>query len=257
MATGSPPIPLLLPRKRAIVTGSGRGIGRTIATTLAQAGGAVIVADINGEGAEQTAADLRRQELRAHAVQADVSDQASVGAMVAATVRELGGVDILVNCAGIFPTTSLETMTVAEWDQVLAVNTRSVFLCSQAVLPYFKEQRSGVIVSIASRDAFVPKPSKIHYAASKTAVVSLTRSFAEEFGAFGARANCVAPGLIDTPALRTERGDVWFAEMEQQVPRRKAGWPQDIANAVLFLASPLADYVNGATIHVNGGSWTA
>jgi NAD(P)-dependent dehydrogenase (short-subunit alcohol dehydrogenase family) len=256
METGGVSIPLLLPRQRAIVTGGARGIGRTIATTLAQAGAAVVIADINGDGAEQTAAELRQQELRAAAVPVDVSDQASVRALVAATVREFGGIDILVNCAGIFPTTSIEAMTVEEWDRVMAVNARGVFLCSQAVLPEFREQRSGAVVNIASRDAFVPKPSKIHYAASKTAVVSMTRTFAEELGTFGARANCVAPGLIDTPALRKERGDAWFAEMEQQVPRRKAGWPQDIANAVLFLASPLADYVNGATIHVNGGSWT-
>jgi NAD(P)-dependent dehydrogenase (short-subunit alcohol dehydrogenase family) len=256
METGGVSIPLLLPRQRAIVTGGARGIGRTIATTLARAGAAVIIADINGDGAEQTAAELRQQELRAAAAPADVSDHDSVHGMVTAALRQLGGIDVLVNCAGIFPTTSIEAMTVEEWDRVMAVNARGVFLCSQAVLPEFMEQRSGAVVNIASRDAFVPKPSKIHYAASKTAVVSLTRSFAEEFGAFGARANCVAPGLIDTPALRKERGDAWFAEMEQQVPRRKAGWPQDIANAVLFLASPLADYINGATIHVNGGSWT-
>ncbi len=256
METGGMSIPLLLPRQRAIVTGGARGIGRTIATTLAQAGAGVIIADINGDGAEQTAAELRQQELRAAAVPVDVGDQASVRALVAATGREFGGIDILVNCAGIFPTTSIEDMTVEEWDRVMAVNARGVFLCSQAVLPEFREQRSGAVVNIASRDAFVPKPSKIHYAASKTAVVSITRTFAEELGAFGARANCVAPGLIDTPALRKERGDAWFAEMEQHVPRRKAGWPQDIANAVLFLSSPLADYVNGATIHVNGGSWT-
>ena len=249
-----PSTPVLLAGQKAIVTGAARGIGRTIATTLAEAGAQVAVIDVNAEGAEQTAAELRQRELGAVSVAADVSDAASVKRMVATSIRELGGLDILVNNAGIFPTTLIEAMTAEEWDHVMAVNARSVFLCCQAVTPHFKQQRSGAIVSIASVDAFNPKPDKIHYAASKTAILSLTRSFAQELGQFGARVNCVAPGLIDTPALRQERGDVWFAEMEQHVPRRKAGTREDIAHAILFLVSPLADYVNGAILHVNGGS---
>jgi 3-oxoacyl-[acyl-carrier protein] reductase len=173
--------------------------------------------------------------------------------MVAAAHRELGGLDILVNNAGIYPTLSIEGMTVAEWDRVLAVDLRSVYLCSQAVMHHLMAQRSGAIVNIATVDAFQPKPSKIHYAAAKTGVLSLTRSFADELGRHGVRVNAVAPGLIDTPRLREERGDAWFDEIVPKIPLGRPGTPQEIASVVLFLASPLASFVNGEVIIVSGG----
>src|SRR5581483_8180868 len=160
--------PELLRGQRAIVTGAARGIGQAIATVLAEAGTAVLIADVQAELAAQTAAALRARGLH-------VADEASVQAMIATALRDLGGLDVLVNNVGIYPTTSIEAMTVAEWDRVLAVNLRSVYLCSRAAMPSLVAQGSGAIVNVASVDAFQPKPSKIHYAASKSAIVSLTR----------------------------------------------------------------------------------
>ena len=247
-------IPRLLDDQRAIVTGAARGIGRAIATTLAQSGATVLIADLDGEQARRTADELRQQDLRAVATTVDVTREDSVRDMVAAALRELGGLDVLVNNAGIYPTLSIEGMTVAEWDRVLAVDLRSVYLCSQAVMHHLMAQRSGAIVNIATVDAFQPKPSKIHYAAAKTGVLSLTRSFADELGRHGVRVNAVAPGLIETrfaAALFQDR--TAYEGVVGRTPLGRHGQPEDVCGAVVFLASEAAAYMSGQVLIVDGG----
>lgn len=242
-----------LENKSAIVTGSASGIGREVALTLAAHGASVTVADRNLEGAEAVARQISEASGRAQAVRVDVTDRGQVESMVEAAVAAHGSLDIHVNVAGFGFNSRIVDMAEDDWDRVLSVNLKGQFLCSQAAARRMIEQGSGGrIVSIASTAANNARYAGGAYCAAKAGVVQLTKVLALELGEFGITANAVGPGFTETPAT-VETSDTYRANFLDQVAAGRSGRPSDIANAVLFLASPAAEYVNGQVIYVDGG----
>jgi 3-oxoacyl-[acyl-carrier protein] reductase len=231
----------------AIVTGAARGIGRATATLLAEHGASVVIADVDGDGAEEAASSLLDRSLKAMAVAVDVSDRESVESMVRRTCGAWGRIDILVNNAGIIDSKTALEVSEADWDRVIDVNLKGVHLCSQAVTREMMKRGYGRIVNIGSVAGQVGG-LKVgpDYSASKAGVICLAKSYAR-FGAnHGINANAVAPGFIETDMIRG-RDD------PSEVPVNRLGTPEDVAKVVYFLVSPLADYVTGTCIDVNGG----
>jgi len=240
----------------AILTGGGSGIGRAIAETFAEAGiSGITVADINLRSAEEVADCLRtRYGCTAIASGADASKESAVEDMVAATVSKFGQVDILVNNAGICPVTSWDETTLRSWNRILEVNLTSAYLCTRAVLPHMRKRKCGRIVYITSVAAFLGSlVAHVAYGVSKAGMIALMKSVAKEFGGEGINANAVAPGTIDTP-MTDSFGEAIKRRFVESAPLKRQGSPQEVADAVLFLVSSRSNYVNGATLHVNGGS---
>ena len=238
--------------KSAIVTGSASGIGREIALTLAAAGASVTVADRNLEGAEAVASRIAEAGGAGRAVRVDVTDSGQVDAAVEAAAA-YGSVDILVNVAGFGFNSPIVDMKEEDWDLVLGVNLKGHFLCARAAARRMIRQGSGGrIVNIASTAANNARYAGGAYCAAKAGVVQLTKVLALELGEYGITVNAVGPGFTETPAT-VESSDEYRANFLAQVPAGRAGRTSDIANAVLFLASPSAEYVNGQAIYVDGG----
>jgi 3-oxoacyl-[acyl-carrier protein] reductase len=238
--------------KVAIVTGAKHGIGKGIALALAQEGyAAVVVADIDEAGAEATAKEVEGLGAKALAVKCDVSSKADVVELFQKAVAAFGKVDVLVNNAGIYPYKAVAVMTEEDWDKVMNVNLKSVFLCSQEAAKVLPE--GGRIVSVSSIASMVGFDGLVHYCASKSGINGFTRAFALELAAKNITINAVAPGAISTP------GATMSEEVIQQtlpmIPAARMGQPEDIANAVVFLASPKSSYITGQVIVVDGG-WT-
>ena len=247
MATSS------LAQRSAFVTGAASGIGREIALTLAGNGAAVAVADQNLDGAEAVAADINGAGGRALAVRVDVTDSSQVGAGIEAAAAEFGSLDILVNVAGFGFNSPIVEMLEDDWDRVLGVNLKGQFLCSQAAARRMIAQGTGGrIVNIASTAANNARYAGGAYCAAKAGVVQLTKVLALELGEHGITVNAVGPGFTETPAT-VESSDEYRDNFLAQVPAGRSGRTSDIANAVLFLASPSAEYVNGQVIYVDGG----
>ena len=239
--------------KSAIVTGSASGIGRQVAETLAAHGASVLVADRNQEGAEAVARQIAGAGGTAKAVPVDVTDREQVAAMVEAAVTTFGSLDIHINVAGFGFNSRIVDMAEDDWDFVLNVNLKGQFLCSQAAARRMIQQGTGGrIVNIASTAANNARYAGGAYCAAKAGVVQLTRVLALELGEFGITANAVGPGFTETPAT-VETSDEYRTNFLDQVAAGRSGRPSDIANAVLFLASPAAEYVNGQVIYVDGG----
>ncbi len=230
----------------AIVTGSGQGIGEGIARVLAAAGAKVVINDLVPEKVDAVANDLGAV---GHA--ADVSIAEGVEGLVAATLDAHGRVDILVNNVGMARDGYLAKMTEEAWDTVIQVNLKSQFLTCRAVAPHMMEQKYGRIINISSR-AWLGGPGQANYAASKGAVISLTRTLALEMARFGITANVVAPALVDTPLFRGLTEEVQ-ERLVKTIPVKRIGTPEDIGNAVLFLAADESSYVTGQTLYVCGG----
>jgi len=241
--------------KVAIVTGAGRGMGKATALTLARDGAAVTVNDVRCELAESVAKEIEAAGGQAIAYVADVSDENQVQAMVDTTVERFGTVDILVNNAGILQTTSpLETISLEEWEMMMAVNVRGVFLCTKAVLPIMKAKRSGKIVNVSSSAGRSTSTfGGAHYTTSKAAVLGLTRHTARETAPYNLNVNAVAPGSMDTEMVREMATPEHIEEEQQKIPLRRLGTAQDEANLVAFLCSEKSSYITGATIDINGG----
>lgn len=237
--------------KTAIVTGAARGIGRAIALRFAAEGARLAVSDVNLDGAQETA-DLCRQHGEARAFQVDVSDRAQVEAMVQGTLDAFGAVDVLVNNAGIFFNAPFEETTDEQWDRIMSVNVKSVFLSSQVVIRHWlAAERPGTIVNLASISAVVAFVNSSAYCTTKAAVASLTRCLALEYGPRGIRANSMAPGIIDTAMLPSAEDNANWAQ--NRLPLRRLGQPEDVADVALFLASDESRYVTGDMIFVDGG----
>ncbi|RLT45205.1 MAG: SDR family oxidoreductase [Chloroflexi bacterium] len=238
--------------KTALITGAASGIGRACAQTLSEAGAFVVVVDVNGTGAQETVALLGR----GLALACDLRQPDSVIAMRDRVVAETGGVDILVNCAGLISyRKGINAVSLDEWDLLLDVNLRGTFLVCQAFMDGMKERGGGSIITFSSLAARVGGIEVgIHYAASKAALIGFTRTLAKEGGPFGITVNAVAPGVILTEPVKRQVGgheDAYTA----QIPLRRLGQPQDVANVVLFLASPLSNYITGVVLDINGGMY--
>lgn len=238
----------------ALVTGGAQGIGKSIVGLLADCGASVVVSDINRETAEKTVAELTAQGKKAMAVQANVARGEEVKAMVDSVVSQWGKIDILVNNAGITRDTLLLRMKDEDWDAVLSVNLKGTYHCMKAVLSSMSKQRRGRIINISSIVGVIGNAGQANYAASKAAVIGLTKTVAREYAGRGITVNAVAPGFIDTAMTAVLSAEV-KENLMKQIPLARLGSPSDIANAVVFLASDRAGYMTGQVLHVNGGMY--
>ena len=239
--------------KSAIVTGSASGIGREIALTLAADGASITVADRNLEGAEAVARQIIESDGAARAAQVDVTNSGQVDAAVEGAAEAYGSLDILVNVAGFGFNSPIVDMREEDWDLVLGVNLKGQFLCARAAARRMIQQgNGGRIVNIASTAANNARYAGGAYCAAKAGVVQLTKVLALELGEYDITVNAVGPGFTETPAT-VESSDEYRSNFLAQVPAGRSGRTSDIANAVLFLASPASEYVNGQTIYVDGG----
>ena len=239
----------------AIVTGAGQGIGRAIALTLAKEGAAVIVNDIDLERAKKVADEIKSLGGQALPIKADVSNREEVNTLVQKTLDNFKKIDILVNNAGTAKLTPTMELTEAEWDSTIDINLKGQFLCSQAVAKHMIKQKRGKIVNIASLAAHIGTPGLVAYSASKGGVIQLTKVLAVEWGKHNITVNAVSPGLTITELVKSvfkERPDVF--EGVERIPLKRLAMPEDIANAVLFLASPESDYISGQVLPVDGGT---
>jgi len=239
-----------LSNRVAIVTGSARGIGRAIALRLADAGANIVVSDI--DDAEPVANEIRAKGRQSLAVKANVTSATDVEKLVEATVSNFGRVDILVNNAGITRDQLLLRMSEEEWDAVLNVNLKSVFLCTRAVLRHMLKQHWGRIISISSIVGVVGNPGQANYAASKAGIIGFTKTIAREVGSRGITANAIAPGFIETKMTQA-LNENQRQELMKRIPLGSLGTPQDVAEAVAFLASDEARYITGQVLGVDGG----
>lgn len=249
-----------LENKVAFITGAAAGIGAGIAQRFSEAGAAVVIFDLNGDGALRMEQKLR-QKGRALAIQGDVANEEQVKAAVTRTVADFGALDILVNNAGIEVAGPLIEMSSSDWDRQLNVNLKSVFLCSKYAIPQMRG-RGGAIVNISSVHAFVSYEGNAAYDASKAGMIGLTRALALEHGRDRIRVNAICPGYIDTPMM-----DEWLRaqsdpeETMRQVlrihPLGRIGTPRDIADAALFLASDAAAFISGTFLVVDGAMTVA
>jgi len=251
-----------LQHKVALVTGGAMGIGARVAERLAHAGACVAIADVDGEQANRTAERIRAAGGIARGFTCDVGRVADGRRTVEAVAESLGRLDVLVNNAGIFPLAPALDVTEATWDRVLSINLKGAFFLAQcAAQQMIRQGDGGSIVNIASIDGLHPTGQLVHYDASKAGLIMMTRSLAFELGGRRIRLNAVAPGAIATPgadaAMRAMAGPSSPSELRAQFVRRiplgRMGEPEDVARAVLFLASPAADYITGATLVVDGG----
>jgi 3-oxoacyl-[acyl-carrier protein] reductase len=241
--------------KTAIITGGGRGIGRAITLALAHKKFKVVVTYVaRRDCCEQTAADVRELGCEALVVQADVTKRESVCQLISTATKKFRTVDVLVNNAGILQQKPFNTISDEDWDAMLATNLKSVFLCSQEIMPVMVRQGGGSIINISSSGGQLGGMLAVHYAVSKAGVISLTRSLARVGAPDGIRVNCVTPGLIETEMSQKEiRSEVGQQKINKEIPLRRAGQVEEVATAVVFLASEESAYITGQSINVNGG----
>jgi 3-oxoacyl-[acyl-carrier protein] reductase len=242
------------------VTGGGHGIGKAYCRGIATEGGRVVVAEIDGDAAAQTADALEREfGAEALAVRTDVATPASAEEMAARTLDRFGRIDVLVNNAAVFATipisrSPLEEISVEEWDLVMAVNLRGIYLACKAVLPAMKRQGKGKIINISSGTALSGSPSRIHYVTSKAGVLGFTRTLAREVGPSGITVNAIAPGNTLSQENPTEEviRDRQRRVADRALPRIQL--PEDLVGALLFFASSESDFITGQTLVVDGGA---
>jgi 3-oxoacyl-[acyl-carrier protein] reductase len=245
--------------KVAIVTGGGHGIGKAYCKAFAQAGARVVPADIDGPAAEQVAAEIRgKSEGGALGIRVDVSDEASTKQMAKNVFDRFGRIDILVNNAAIFATIpmnrgGIETIDPAEWDRMMAVNLKGLFFCTRAVLPSMRAQKSGKIINISSGTVLSGSLGRIHYVTSKAGVIGFTRTLAREVGGDNIQVNCISPGSTLSEENPTEEIIRMRQAPVQTRSLKRLQKPEDLVGVMLFLSSPLSDFMTGQTVSVDGG----
>jgi 3-oxoacyl-[acyl-carrier protein] reductase len=245
--------------KVVIVTGGGHGIGKAYCIGFAQAGSNVVVADIDKPAAEEVASQIAQQSTsESLAIAVDVSDEQSTKAMAAQILERSGRIDVLINNAAIFSTVPMnrgriETIDPTEWDRLMAVNLRGLFFCCRAVLPSMRAQKSGKIINIASGTVFAGSPGRIHYVTSKAATIGFTRTLAREVGESNINVNVLAPGNTLSEENPTEETIRLRQSSAGLRALKRVQVPQDVVGAMLFLASPLSDFMTGQTVNVDGG----
>lgn len=240
--------------KNALITGAAQGIGKAIALGMAREGANVGISDVNLELAEQTAKEITALGVKSFAIQLDVADQDSVSRAFRTFADEFSSLDVLVNNAGITKDTVLLRMKEADWDAVININLKGSFLCMKEAVKVMAKQRYGKIISISSVVAFMGNPGQANYSSSKAGLIGLTKTVAREYAGRGIRVNAVAPGFIQT-AMTDALSDSVKDEMKRSIPLNEFGSSEDVAAAVIFLASGEADYITGQVIHVNGGMY--
>ncbi len=243
-----------LENKVALVTGGAQGIGRAIALLLVREGAKVAISDVNLARVQETSEEIQAQGKEALAVGGNVANAQEAEAMVQKTMEKFGRIDILVNNAGITRDQVLLRMKEEDWDSVLSVNLKGIFNCTKAALRPLLKQKGGKIINIASVTGQMGNAGQANYAASKAGVIGFTKSIAREYASRNIQVNAVAPGFIDTAMTQAiPQKDRDF--LIQQIPAGRLGTPEDIAEAVVFLASPAADYITGQVLGVNGGMY--
>jgi 3-oxoacyl-[acyl-carrier protein] reductase len=239
--------------KVAIVTGSGRGIGRAIALKLAEVGAKITLNDVGeASSVNSVVEEIRAMNRESLAVLADVSLAPDVDRLVETTIATYGRVDILVNNAGITRDQLLLRMSDEDWEKVINVNLKSVFLCSRAVLRHMVKQRSGRIINITSIVGIVGNPGQANYASAKAGIIGFTRTIAKEVASRSITVNAIAPGFIDT-GMTQQLQENQRQELMKRIPLGFLGTPRDVAEAVAFLASDEARYITGQVLSVDGG----
>jgi 3-oxoacyl-[acyl-carrier protein] reductase len=243
-----------LKNRIAIVTGAGQGIGRALALGLAREGAKVVVAEIEEKNALAVQREIEGAGGTALAIATDVSNEASVQAMVSDSQRQFGRIDILINNAGIFPVSSVEEMPEQEWDRVIGTNLIGAFLCSRAVARIFLQQGSGRVISITSGRAFQGAKNAAHYASSKAGIIGFSKSLALELAPRQITVNVICPGITDTAQPRGHQSEEQIYAQAQKIPLGRIGQPEDLVGAAVFLSSDAAAFITGQTVIVNGGS---
>ena len=248
---------LQLTGKVAVITGSGRGIGYASALAMAQEGARIVITDINTESVQQAVASLKEAGHAAIGVVLDVCDNEQVRAMAEQAIREFGSIDILVNNAGFTRDKYLLKMPEEDWDSVVDTILKGAYYCTKAVLPSMMEKRWGRVINIASR-AHWGNPGQTNYSAAKAGLIGFTRALALEQGKFNITSNAIAPGLIETPLVRSlSTYETLRTNALARQPVQRLGAVEDIANAVAFLASDRASFITGELLHVTGGRYSS
>ena len=247
--------------KIAIVTGSTRGIGEGIARGLAAEGATVVISGLCAEEGERAAQDITRAGQKSEFIAADVTQSVDCTHLVQATQERYGRVDVLVNNAGIFPSASLQDTTPELWDQVFAVNVRGAFLCARCAIPVMQQQGGGVVINIGSTLAYRGQADRLAYAASKGALLNLTKTLAQAYAKDRIRVNWVTVGWVETPGELELRnaihadGKAFLQEHARSAPFGRLETVQDIAAGVIYLASDEASHVTGCELNISGGRW--
>lgn len=239
--------------KVAFISGGGGAIGGEIALQLSRQGVAVVAADWNGQGAEAVSQQILDEGGKSLGITVDVTDKKSVLQAINQAGELIGRIDILVNCAGVYPNSLVVDMAEEEWDSVVDIILKGTFLVCQAVLPSMRQQRYGKIIMIASNHAFKGGAGAAHYSAAKAAVLAFTKSLALEEAPYGINVNAISPGLTDTPMPRKQMTNAALDERARKIPFGRLGTPRDVANTVSFLVSEESSYITGQTLCVNGG----
>lgn len=239
--------------KVAVVTGAGRGIGRSVAIALAEAGADVALASRTASQLEETAEEVRARGRRSLPIPTDVTQKKAVERLMSAAVDQLGGLHILANNAGIVAPAPLLEQSEEDWDRVMAVNLKSIFLCTQAAGRYMVKQKYGKIINMASTGGVIASPRNAAYHASKAGIILFTKSVAIEWIRYNINVNAIGPGSVDTELADQfiQKGTREF--MLKAIPMRRFGEPEEIANLVVFLASDLSSYMVGEHVIIDGG----
>lgn len=241
-----------LTNKTAIVTGAGSGLGKQIVLTFAKEGADVVLIDVNLEGAEAVAQEIRGLGRKAVAIKTDITNEADVKKMARTTVDAWGKIDILVNSAGISRSANIQDISLAQWNKMVSINLTGTFLCCREVIEQMIGQGYGKIINISSISGVTGRSVGVDYSATKSGVIGITRTLALQVADKGINVNAIAPGPIITPIH-----DTWLKEdldkLLATVPFKRAGKPQDVAELALFLASDKAGWITGEVVSVNGG----
>ena len=244
---------MLLENKKVLITGAGRGIGRQTAIDMAKAGAIILGVGRTQGPLDEMVSKVKELGGRVYTATMDIADYEESERVINSLAEAAGGIDILVNCAAIFEEAFFIDMTPQQWQRTVSIDLNGVYNVTHVAMPYLIKAK-GAVVNVVSQDAFYGCPGYSHYAACKAAVVGLTRTLAKELGPDGVRLNCVAPGITETEMTkdRIATGKEGYLE---KLPVGNIGQPEEIASAIVYLASPKASYITGQVIHANGGMY--